>query len=68
MIELSPLARPYAKAVFGAAIDLGQQDTVAVELATLAAISQTKEVISLIGDPELSKDKICPNNHRSRKR
>ena len=59
MIELSPLARPYAKAVFGAAIDLGQQDAVSVELATLAAISQTKEVISLIEDPELSKDKIA---------
>jgi len=59
MIELSPLARPYAKAVFSAALDLGQQDGVAVELSTLSSISQTKKVASLIEDPGLSKRKIA---------
>jgi F-type H+-transporting ATPase subunit delta len=59
MIELSPLARPYAKAVFSAALDIGKQDEVANELSTLSSIAQTKEVTSLIADPELSKVKIA---------
>ena len=59
MIELSPLARPYAKAVFSAALDIGKQDEVAKELSTLSSISQTKEVTSLIADPELSKVEIA---------
>ena len=59
MIELSPLARPYAKAVFSAALDIGKQGEVAKELSTLSLIAQTKEVISLIADPELSKVKIA---------
>ena len=59
MIELSPLARPYAKAVFSAALDISKQDEVAKELSTLSSISQTKEVTSLIADPELSKVEIA---------
>jgi len=59
MIELSPLARPYAKAIFSAALDTSKQDEVAKELSTLSLISQTKEVTSLIENPELSKDKIA---------
>ena len=59
MIELSPLARPYAKAIFSAALDISKQDEVAKELSTLSLISQTKEVTSLIENPELSKDKIA---------
>ena len=59
MIELSPLARPYAKAVFSAALDIGKQDDVAKELLTLSSIAQTKEVTSLIADPELSKVEIA---------
>jgi F-type H+-transporting ATPase subunit delta len=59
MIELSPLARPYAKAIFSAALDISKQDEVAQELSTLSLISQTKEVTSLIENPELSKDKIA---------
>jgi len=58
MIELSPLARPYAKAVFSAALDARNQEVVAKELALLSVISQTKKVSSLIEDPELSKEKI----------
>ena len=59
MIELSPLARPYAKAIFSAALDVGNHETVAKDLALLSAVSQTKEVTRLIEDPELSKDKIA---------
>ena len=59
MIELSPLARPYAKAIFSAALDVGNHETVAKDLALLSAVSQTQEVSRLIEDPELSKDKIA---------
>ncbi|MDB4277474.1 F0F1 ATP synthase subunit delta [Gammaproteobacteria bacterium] len=59
MIELSPLARPYAKAVFAAALDVGQHDGVGSELLLLSSIAQTPEVTCLIEDPELSKNKIA---------
>ena len=59
MIELSPLARPYAKAIFSAALDVGNHETVAKDLALLSAVSKTQEVTRLIEDPELSKDKIA---------
>ena len=59
MIELSPLARPYAKAIFAAALDAGNHEMVARDLALLSAVSNTKEVSSLIEDPELSKEKIA---------
>jgi F-type H+-transporting ATPase subunit delta len=59
MIELSPLARPYAKAIFSAALDAGNYEIVAKDLALLSALSQTQEVSRLIEDPELSKDKIA---------
>ena len=59
MIELSPLARPYAKAIFAAALDAGNHKLVSKDLALLSAVSQTKEVSSLIEDPELSKEKIA---------
>ena len=59
MIELSPLARPYAKAIFSAALDVGNHETIAKDLALLSAVSQTQEVTRLIEDPELSKDKIA---------
>jgi F-type H+-transporting ATPase subunit delta len=59
MIELSPLARPYAKAIFSAALDAGNHGIVAKDLALLSALSQTQEVSRLIEDPELSKDKIA---------
>ena len=59
MIELSPLARPYAKAIFAAALDAGNHEMVAKDLALLSAVSQTKEVSGLIEDPELSKEQIA---------
>ena len=59
MIELSPLARPYAKAIFSAALDTGNHEVVAKDLALLSTVSQTQEVSRLIEDPELSKEKIA---------
>ena len=59
MIELSPLARPYAKAIFAAALDKGNQELIAKDLTLLSAASQTTEVSSLIEDPELSKEQIA---------
>ena len=59
MIELSPLARPYAKAIFSAALDDGKQEAVAQDLGLLSVVSQTKEVASLIEDPQLSKEEIA---------
>ena len=59
MIELSPLARPYAKAVFSAALDAGHLNEVAKEFSLLSLVSKTNEVSSLIEDPELSKEKIA---------
>ena len=59
MIELFPLARPYAKAIFSAALDAGTHEVVAQDLALLSAVSQTQEVSRLIEDPELSKEKIA---------
>ena len=59
MIELSPLARPYAKAIFAAALDKGNQELIAKDLILLSAVSQTTEVSSLIEDPELPKEQIA---------
>ena len=59
MIELSPLARPYAKAIFGAALDEGSHELIAKDLVLLSAVSQTTEVSSLIEDPALSKEQIA---------
>ena len=59
MIELSPLARPYAKAIFAAALEDGTHEKVAQDLAFLSLVSQTKEVSGLIEDPQLSKEKIA---------
>ena len=59
MIELSPLARPYAKAIFGAALDAGSHKLIAKDLVLLSAVSQTTEVSSLIEDPALSKEQIA---------
>jgi len=59
MIGLSPLARPYAKAIFSAALDTDNHKAVSRDLALLSLVSQTKEVSNLIEDPELSKEKIA---------
>ena len=37
MIELTPLARPYAKALFASALESNSLDDMAIELKTMAA-------------------------------
>ena len=58
MIELTPLARPYAKAVFASALDAESIDEIKEELKTMALVSSTTEVKSLIEDPTLSNNEI----------
>tara|TARA_B000000557_G_scaffold48325_1_gene36829 strand:+ start:291 stop:827 length:537 start_codon:yes stop_codon:yes gene_type:complete len=58
MIELTPLARPYAKAVFASALDAAIIDETKEELKIMALASLTPEVQSMIEDPIMSKDEI----------
>ena len=58
MIELTPLARPYAKAVFASALDTDSIDEIKKELKTMALVSSTTEVKSMIEDPTLSNNEI----------
>ena len=58
MIELTPLARPYAKAVFASALDTDSIDEIKEELKTMALVSSTTEVKGMIEDPTLSNNEI----------
>ena len=58
MIELTPLARPYAKALFASALELNNIDEMALELKTMASASMTKEVISTIENPTHSRKEV----------
>ena len=58
MIELTPLARPYAKAVFDTAIELGKLDQVLNELKIMARASREKGLIKTIENPALSKEEV----------
>jgi len=55
MIELAPLARPYAKAIFTSALENKNIDTINEELKIMALVSMTDEVIKLIESPTHSK-------------
>ena len=55
MIELTSLARPYAKAIFSAALEANEVDSVASELSLLGAAIQTEQIEKIIENPELSK-------------
>ena len=55
MIELTSLARPYAKAIFSAALEAGEVDSVESELSLLGAAIQTEQIEKIIENPELSK-------------
>ena len=64
MIELTPLARPYAKALFSAAVESNTIDEMAVDLKIMAMASKTDEVINTIENPVLSRQdviNILPN-------
>ena len=58
MIELTPLARPYAKAVFASALDTESIDEIKEELKTMSLVSSTIEVKGMIEDPTLSNNEI----------
>ena len=48
MIELTPLARPYAKALFASALESKNIDEMATELKTMALASKSDGVINTI--------------------
>ena len=58
MIELTPLARPYAKALFSSALESKKIDEMASELKTMALASKTDGVINTIENPALSRQDI----------
>ena len=51
LTDLTPQARPYAKALFQAALETKQEDAVANEVALLSQASQTDQIVSMIEDP-----------------
>ena len=58
MIELTPLARPYAKALFASAVESNNLDEMANELKTMATASQTDGVKNTIENPALSRKEV----------
>ena len=58
MIELTPLARPYAKALFSSALESKKIDKMASELKTMALASKTDGVINTIENPALSRQDV----------
>ena len=58
MIELTPLARPYAKALFASAVETSNLDEMASELKIMAFASKSKEVINTIENPVLSRQEV----------
>ena len=58
MIELTPLARPYAKALFSSANESNKLDEMAAELKIMASASKTEGVINTIENPALSRQDV----------
>ena len=58
MIELTPLARPYAKALFTSANESNSLEEIANELKIMATASQTEGVINTIENPVLSRQEV----------
>ena len=58
MIELTPLARPYAKALFASANEANNIEEMADELKIMAAASKSKGVINTIENPVLSRQEV----------
>ena len=58
MIELTPLARPYAKALFASAVESNTLDGMANELNVMAAASKEAGFINTIESPTLSRKEI----------
>ena len=58
MIELTPLARPYAKALFASANEENKIEEMADELKIMAAASKSTGVINTIENPVLSRQEV----------
>tara|TARA_B100000768_G_C11171841_1_gene329054 strand:+ start:383 stop:919 length:537 start_codon:yes stop_codon:yes gene_type:complete len=58
MIELTPLARPYAKALFASALEDASLEEMANELQIMATASKSKEVANTIENPSLSRQEV----------
>jgi len=58
VIELTPLARPYAKALFASAVESNNLDEMANELKIMATASQTDGVKNTIENPALSRKEV----------
>jgi F-type H+-transporting ATPase subunit delta len=58
MIELTPLARPYAKALFSSALECENLDEMANDLKIMATVSKTEEIKSTIENPVLSRQEV----------
>ena len=56
MQELIPAARPYAKATFQAALDVGQHESLAGELTLLKEAYKEKAVLEMVSDPSISRE------------
>ena len=58
MIELTPLARPYAKAMFAAAIEDSSLESTSKELETIALAANSPKVTGAIENPSLSRKQV----------
>ena len=58
MQDLVPLARPYAKAIFDAAVDSGSTSETQASLKSLASGFKEKAITDLISSPTLSRSEI----------
>ena len=58
MIELTPLARPYAKALFASTLELDATEETGNDLKLMSKISSSPEVKRLIENPTISKKEL----------
>ena len=61
MIELTPLARPYAKALFASTLESDITEETGNDLKLMAKISSSPEVKRLIENPTISKKELTKN-------
>jgi F-type H+-transporting ATPase subunit delta len=58
MSELTPLARPYAKAIFATALDDKSLEETSNELHTITLATSSPEVTNAIEDPKMSRKQL----------
>ena len=63
MIELTPLARPYAKAVFDAALDLNKLDETAKDLFNISLAAKEEHLAKVINDGEVNAAAVASCYH-----